>query len=225
MWGCLSCTPYWGPGPQPRHVPWMGIGAATPCFSGQHSVHWATPGRADINNFLPKPQTMAGEWVTKSFYKVGTHTHTRIYTYMVCPESIQPCSIKNRDIYCRRCKKHCTYNNDTSVPFKVGTSGPHTVLPNAISCPVIFSCISSMVWNLSPFKGDFSFGKSQQSQGAKFGRYGVLSHLGDLMFHQKTTRHDTWVDRCVVVMKLPITSCPELQPSESSEQFPEDVQA
>ena len=28
---------------------------------------------------------------------------------------------------------------DTSVPFKVGTLGPHTVLPIAISCPVIFS--------------------------------------------------------------------------------------
>ena len=22
MCGCLSCAPYWGPGPQPRHVPW-----------------------------------------------------------------------------------------------------------------------------------------------------------------------------------------------------------
>ena len=41
-----------------------------------------------------------------------------------------------------------------------------------------------MVWNLFPFKGDFSFGKSQKSQGAKSG----LSHLGDLMFCQKTAR-------------------------------------
>ena len=40
-----------------------------------------------------------------------------------------------------------------------------------------------------------------------------LSHLGDLMFSQKTL-HKT---RCIVVMKLPITSCPELWPSESSE--------
>ena len=23
--GCLSSAPYWGPGPQPRHVPWLGI--------------------------------------------------------------------------------------------------------------------------------------------------------------------------------------------------------
>ena len=46
-----------------------------------------------------------------------------------------------------RYKKHCTcLYNDTSVPFKVGTLGPHTVLPIAISCPVIvFSCISLMI--------------------------------------------------------------------------------
>ena len=25
MCGCLSCTPNWGSGPQPRHVPWLGI--------------------------------------------------------------------------------------------------------------------------------------------------------------------------------------------------------
>ena len=25
MCGCLSSVPYWGPGPHPRHVPWLGI--------------------------------------------------------------------------------------------------------------------------------------------------------------------------------------------------------
>ena len=25
MCGCFLCTPYWGPGPQLRHVPWLGI--------------------------------------------------------------------------------------------------------------------------------------------------------------------------------------------------------
>ena len=43
-----------------------------------------------------------------------------------------------------------------------------------------------MVWNLFPFKGDFSLGKSQKSQGTKSGLWGGLSHLGDLMFCQKT---------------------------------------
>ena len=64
-----------------------------------------------------------------------------------------------------------------------------------ISSPVTFSWISSTVWNLFPFKtkGDFSFGKSQQSQGVKSGLPGGLSHLGNLMFAKKLyTRHEVW---------------------------------
>ena len=41
--GCLSHAPYWGPGLQPRHAPWLGIELATFCFTDQHSIHWATP--------------------------------------------------------------------------------------------------------------------------------------------------------------------------------------
>ena len=61
--------------------------------------------------------------------------------HVVCPEGIQPRHRKNRDIAEEdtRYKKHCTEDNDTSVPFKVGTLGPHTVLPIAISCPLVFS--------------------------------------------------------------------------------------
>ena len=92
--------------------------------------------------------------------------------YEVCPEGIQPCNMKNRDVYWRRYKKHCTQDNDTSVPFKVGTLRPHIVLPVAISFPVVFSWISSMVWNLFPLKGDFSFGKRQKLQGTKSGSEG-----------------------------------------------------
>ena len=40
------CAPYWGPGPQPRHVPWLGIKPATLRFTGWHSIHWITPARA-----------------------------------------------------------------------------------------------------------------------------------------------------------------------------------
>ena len=58
---------------------------------------------------------------------------------------------------------------------KVGTLGPHTVLSIAISCPIVFSWISSMVWNLFPFKGDFSFGKSQKSRASNLGCRGPES--------------------------------------------------
>ena len=46
MCGCLSRAPHWGPGPQPRHVPWLGIQTATLWFTGPCSIHWATPARA-----------------------------------------------------------------------------------------------------------------------------------------------------------------------------------
>ena len=52
-------------------------------------------------------------------------------------------------------------------PFKVGTLGPHTVLPTPTSHPIVLSWILSMVWNLFPFNDDFSFGKSQKLQGTK----------------------------------------------------------
>ena len=33
MCGCLSCGPHWGPGPQPRHVPCLGIQPASLWFA------------------------------------------------------------------------------------------------------------------------------------------------------------------------------------------------
>ena len=51
MCDCLSRVPNWGPGPQPRHVPWLGIKPATLWFTGQCSIHWAPPARA-INFFF-----------------------------------------------------------------------------------------------------------------------------------------------------------------------------
>ena len=46
MCACLSCAPKWGPGLQPRHVPWLRIELVTLWFTGWHSIHWATPARA-----------------------------------------------------------------------------------------------------------------------------------------------------------------------------------
>ena len=46
MCGCLSHAPYWGPGPQPRHVPWLEIELVTLWCADGHSIHWATAARA-----------------------------------------------------------------------------------------------------------------------------------------------------------------------------------
>ena len=45
---CLLHAPNWGPGPQPRHVPWLGIELVTLWFTGRHSIHWVTPARVQI---------------------------------------------------------------------------------------------------------------------------------------------------------------------------------
>ena len=41
-------TPHRVPGPQPRHVLWLGIELLTLQFAGQRLIHWATPARADL---------------------------------------------------------------------------------------------------------------------------------------------------------------------------------
>ena len=63
----------------------------------------------------------------------------------VCPGSIQPCTVKNRDIYMRRYRKHCTQDNDASVPFKVGTLGSHTILP--VSLLLFQPLCKILCWN------------------------------------------------------------------------------
>ena len=60
-----------------------------------------------------------------------------------------------------RHKKHCTWDSDASVPFKVGTLWPYTVLPIAISCPITFSWISLMVWIASFSKVILVLGKAR----------------------------------------------------------------
>ena len=49
VWLPLRRPSYWGPGPQPRHVLWLGIELATLWFTVRCSIHWATPARAYIN--------------------------------------------------------------------------------------------------------------------------------------------------------------------------------
>ena len=57
--GCLSCTSYWGPGPQPRHVSWLGLKRETLWFAGQCSIHRATPARAPLGYFKTKFKFLA----------------------------------------------------------------------------------------------------------------------------------------------------------------------
>ena len=44
MCGCLPHAPYWGPGQQPRHVPWLGIKLAILWFASTQSFEPNQPG-------------------------------------------------------------------------------------------------------------------------------------------------------------------------------------
>ena len=114
-----------------------------------------------------------------------------VYTHKVCPDSIQPCNMKKRDIYWRRYKLEETlYIRQWCLsPLQSSTLGPHIVPPITISCPVIFSWISSTVWNLFPFKGDFSWEKSKVA-GHQIWAVGGMSHLGDFIFLPKNSAWD-----------------------------------
>ena len=43
LWHAHNCEH----GPQPRHVPWLGIELVTLWFAGQHLIHWATPAKVN----------------------------------------------------------------------------------------------------------------------------------------------------------------------------------
>jgi len=56
--------------------------------------------------------------------------------------------------------------------------------------------------SLLPFKGDFSFGKIQNSQEVKSGLLGRLTDLGDVMLRQKSLHENCRLGRGINVMKL-----------------------
>ena len=133
-----------------------------------------------------------GENIYKSLQKVSSHVIWKIETF-----------IEEDTI-------NMVHRTTMTQPFKVGTLGPHIVLPVAISCIIIYSGISLMVLNLFPFKGHFSLGKSQKSQSTKSGLLGAESP-GCFDVSPKSSAHEMWcMSRHIVVMKLPITRCPQL---------------
>ena len=79
--------------------------------------------------------------------------------------------IWKRDIYWRRYKiQETLYIGQWQLsPLQSRHLGTSHSSPITINCPNVFSWISLTMRNFFPFKDDFSFGKSQKSQGAKSG--------------------------------------------------------
>ena len=61
-----------GPGPQPRHVPWLGIEPATLWFAGRHSINWATQARAACYIFVYLSDYFFGAHFSSTYTKIGT---------------------------------------------------------------------------------------------------------------------------------------------------------
>ena len=91
-------------------------------------------------------------------------------------------------------KKHCPCDNEASVPFKVGALGPPTVVLVTISCPVVFSWMSLMVWNLFLFKCDFISGKDRRCRVSHLGCSGAesITWMTWCFAKQFCMRHDAW---------------------------------
>ena len=113
-----------------------------------------------------------------SFSEAIQNTITHFFLWVIQGRSRKypAMSYKNRAIYWRRYKKHCTQDNDISGPFKIGTLGPHTFLPIAISCPIVFFWILLKVWSLFPFsKGTLIVEKARSRRAPNLGCRGAES--------------------------------------------------
>ena len=86
--------PRWEPGPQPRHVPWLGIQPATLWFTGWHSIQRATPARVQRQNVRSsKRKTVTYKWAP---IKLSTDSSTETFRVRIMAWNIQ--SDKNKNL-------------------------------------------------------------------------------------------------------------------------------
>ena len=149
--------------------------------------------------------SLLNEWLNKQ-------TINKFKTVCVCVYSVQKVSshvIWKTETFTEgdtRYKKHCTQDNDTSVPFlKVGTLGVSHSSPNHHQLPHCIFLNLIEIFSLS--KVILVLEKARSHRVPNLACKWAESP-GWLMFCQKTV-HETWcMSGHVVVMKLPITSCP-----------------
>ena len=105
-----------------------------------------------------------------------------------------------------RYNKYCPYDNDASVPFKVVTLKPHQFSQSPSAAASYFP--EFHWWSEISFlsKVILVLGKARSLMASNLGCRGAEC-LGNTMFHQKTLQKTWCMTGCVVMMKLPITSC------------------
>ena len=115
--------------------------------------------------------------------------------YEICPEVIQPCNMKNRDIHWRRYKiQETLYIGQWCLsPLQSRYLVISHNSPNCHQLPhhVFLSLMDSLKSLL--FQRWFWFGEKPEVAGHQLWAVEGLTHLGDLMFHQKfCMRCDAW---------------------------------
>ena len=113
--------------------------------------------------------------------------------YEVCPEGIPPWNMKNRDIYWRRYKiQETLYIEQWCLsPLQSRQTGTSHSSPSRhqLSCLIFLNLINGL--KSLPFQRWFWFLEKPEVTGHQIWVVGGLSHLGDVMFCQKTL-HEMW---------------------------------
>ena len=118
-----------------------------------------------------------------------------VCVYQVSPETIQPGTMKNRDIYWRRYKiQEALYIGQWRLsPLQSRHIGTSHSSPNChqLPCHIVLNLIHGL--KSLPFQRRFSFWEKPGVSGHQIWVVGGLSHMGKFMFCQKLcTRRDAW---------------------------------
>ena len=156
----------------------------------------------------------------QSFYCLYSFAFSRMLVriiYEACPEGIQPCTMKNKDIYWRRCNIQETVHR-TMMPLSPSKQTPWHLtqfFQSPSSTPSYFP--ESHRWSeiSSLSKVILVWGKVRSCRAPNLGYKGVGCWVTWVIWH--FTKKYAWCDAicnmwcmsgCIVMMKLPINSCP-----------------
>ena len=131
----------------------------------------------------------------------------QIFIIQVCTEGTQLCNMKKRH-WRRSMIQETLYTGQWYLsPLRSRHLGTSHSSPNRhqLPCRIFLNIINSL--KSLPFQKWFCFGEKPEVTGYQIWAVAGMSHLGDLLFHQKTLHETRCMSGHVVMVQLPITSC------------------